>query len=143
MPKRSPKSKLSIELGPWNRNRNRKKGRSSKANKGESNSRRKVTFVEEKENAVRLFHSLLPAENNAPHRDVLRDVRNVPSHMVLRPLPGKVAICSTRVRLSIGLDSCTMRVFLSQHLRRVAQSFSVNMTQDQMDLYKLENHRII
>ena len=114
MPKRSPKSKLSIELDLWNRNRNRKKGRSSKANKGESNSRRKVTFVEEKENAVRLFHSLLPAENNAPHRDVLRDVRNVPSHMVLRPLPGKVAICPTRVRLSIGLDSCKMRVFLSQ-----------------------------
>merc|ERR1719188_646802 len=43
-----------------------------------------------------MFHSLLPTENNnndddAPsnRRDALRDLRSLPSHMVLRPLPGR------------------------------------------------------
>ena len=78
----------SIELAPPNRIR--KEGRPSKV---KANSSRKVTFAEGKENAVRMFHSLLPAENNnegpSHHRDVLRDLKNIPSHMVLRPLPGK------------------------------------------------------
>ena len=73
------------------KNRIRKEGRPSKA---KANPSRKVTFAEGKENAVRMFHSLLPAENNnnegsSHHRDVLRDLKNIPSHMVLRPLPGK------------------------------------------------------
>ena len=49
-----------------------------------------MTFVEEKENPVRLYHPSLPYENMP--RDVLRDMRNVPGHMVLRPLPGKADI---------------------------------------------------